>query len=168
MQARTLISVEEYLETVYRPDCEYVDGALLERNLGEIQHSDLQRALIEFFAPYRKTHGLKAFPEQRVQVSARRFRVPDVSVVRLPLSDTRIITQPPFLCIEILSPRDWMLEMEERINDYLRFGVPYVWVLDPYSHRAFAYTTEGRHEPPDGILRTSNPEITLSVADLFD
>ncbi len=42
MPARTLISVEEYLATSYRPDCDYVDGEVVERNLGEWDHSRLQ------------------------------------------------------------------------------------------------------------------------------
>lgn len=33
MAAGTQISVEEYLHTVYRPDCDYVDGVVEERNL---------------------------------------------------------------------------------------------------------------------------------------
>ena len=35
MFAGTLITVEEYLGSVYRPDCDYVDGRLEERNVGE-------------------------------------------------------------------------------------------------------------------------------------
>ena len=34
-----LISVEEYLNTTYRPDVEYVDGEIQERNLGEFDHA---------------------------------------------------------------------------------------------------------------------------------
>ncbi len=45
MASRTLISVEEYLRTSYRPDCDYVDGEVLERNVGELDHSWLQTAL---------------------------------------------------------------------------------------------------------------------------
>ena len=33
------ISLDEYLSTVYDPDCEYVDGELIERNMGESDHS---------------------------------------------------------------------------------------------------------------------------------
>jgi len=36
------ISVEEYLSTGYEPDCEYDDGVIVERNLGEFEHSFLQ------------------------------------------------------------------------------------------------------------------------------
>jgi Uma2 family endonuclease len=36
------LSVEEYLHTVYRPDVDYVDGRIEERNVGEFDHADLQ------------------------------------------------------------------------------------------------------------------------------
>jgi len=35
MGSTTLISVSEYLNTIYHPDCDYVDGEVGERNLGE-------------------------------------------------------------------------------------------------------------------------------------
>jgi hypothetical protein len=43
------ISVQEYLKTVYRPDCDYVDGVVEERNLGERDHSWIQGRLVTFF-----------------------------------------------------------------------------------------------------------------------
>jgi hypothetical protein len=36
MSTKTLVSVEEYFATSYRPDCDYVDGVIEERNLGEM------------------------------------------------------------------------------------------------------------------------------------
>ena len=39
MPTGTLISVEQYLATSYRPDCDYVDGRIEERNLGKLDHS---------------------------------------------------------------------------------------------------------------------------------
>ena len=41
-----LVSVEEYLHTSYSPDVDYVDGLLEERNVGEIDHSWVQKALL--------------------------------------------------------------------------------------------------------------------------
>ena len=38
----TLVSVQEYLDTAYSPDREYVDGQLVERHVGEHNHSRLQ------------------------------------------------------------------------------------------------------------------------------
>ena len=57
--------------------------------------------------------------------------------------------------------------MQQRIDDYLAFGVRYVWVIDPRSHRAWAHTTEGVREVKDGFLRAENPDITLPLAEIF-
>lgn len=43
------VSVEEYLSTGYEPDCEYEDGMVVERNLGEFEHSFLQTILATLF-----------------------------------------------------------------------------------------------------------------------
>lgn len=43
--ATTLISIAEYLRTSYRPDREYIDGVVLERNVGEYDHARLQIVL---------------------------------------------------------------------------------------------------------------------------
>jgi len=42
MSTATAVSLSEYLNTSYRPDCDYLDGELLERNGGERDHSRLQ------------------------------------------------------------------------------------------------------------------------------
>ncbi len=49
MHTSALVSVKEYLNTSYRPDCDYVDGHVVERNLGELDHSDLQTEIAFFF-----------------------------------------------------------------------------------------------------------------------
>lgn len=167
MPAGTLISVSEYLSTSYDPDCDYVDGEVLERNLGERDHSKIQRNLILYFGTRRKQWHVHVFPEQRVQVSPARFRVPDVCVIAGPEPDEQIFTKPPMLCVEILSPEDTMSRMQERIEDYLAFGVSHVWVLDPRTKRAYDYTSEGMREAKDGILRTDDPQITVPLAEIF-
>ena len=42
MLSATPVSVQEYLASVYRPDRDFVDGEVRERNLGELEHSLLQ------------------------------------------------------------------------------------------------------------------------------
>ena len=37
-----LVPVEEYLRTTYRPDRDFIDGELRERNIGERPHATLQ------------------------------------------------------------------------------------------------------------------------------
>ena len=81
MATSSLVSVSEYLSTSYRPDCDYVDGVVLERNWGEYDHSRLQGEILGCFYARRSPWGLCVLPEQRVQISPTRFRVPDVCVV---------------------------------------------------------------------------------------
>jgi hypothetical protein len=44
-----MASVAEYLNTTYRPDCDYVDGEVRERNLGEYEHSRPQMRIGAYF-----------------------------------------------------------------------------------------------------------------------
>jgi len=123
------VSVEEYLNTSYRPDCDYLEGELLERNVGEWDHSRLQ--------------GLAGPPPAGP-----------------------IVIQPPFLCVEILSPSDRFSEMRERVGDYLSFGVRYGWAIDPRTRQAFVYTATGVREVKDGVLPTDDPAILVILSEL--
>jgi Uma2 family endonuclease len=164
---RALISVEEYLTTVYRPDCDYVDGEVLERNMGERDHAWLQGTLTGYFYIRRKEWNVTILPEMRVQTNPTRFRIPDVCIV-LGDTDEQILTKPPFLCIEILSPDDRWARVKARINDFLAMGVPYVWVLDSQTRQAYVATpAEGLREVKDGILRTENPAFHVPLSELF-
>jgi Uma2 family endonuclease len=155
------------LASSFRPDCDYVDGHIEERNLGERTHGRIQGRLIKFLGRYEEPGKIEVLPEVRVQVRPQRFRVPDVCVV-LGDSDEEILTEPPFLCIEILSPEDRMTRIEERINDYLDMGVPYVWVLDPQTRKAFfATSAEGLREVTGGALRTENPVMEVPLSEIF-
>ena len=115
MKTVALIPVEEYLRTAYSPDRDYVDGEVQERNLGELDHSDLQGELIHFFRARKKSLKVHAFPEQRD----------------------------------------------------LKFGVPYVWVINPVDQRAWACTQDGNAEIRDGVLRTENPSLEVPLAQVF-
>ena len=100
------VSVEEYLSTVFEHDCEYVDGVIEERDLGEFEHAFLQGILTTIFNNHRAEWGVICLPEQRVQTQSSHFRVPDVTVLRSGTPRERILTHPPLLVIEIQSPED--------------------------------------------------------------
>jgi Uma2 family endonuclease len=167
MRTPALVSVEEYLSTDYSPDCDYVDGKVLERNMGEYDHARLQAALTAHLFNRRKELGIHVVTEQRVQVRLNRFRVPDICVVAGPEPDEQILTRPPFLCIEILSPEDRMERMQERIADYFAFGVRYAWLINPRTRQAWICTPGFMREAADGILRTEDPKICVPLAGLF-
>ncbi len=165
MPTRTVISVEEYLRTSYRPDCDYVDGEVVERNLGEWDHARLQGRILVYLARFEK-NGFIAVPEQRVQVKPSRFRIPDICVV---LGDPgeKILTKPPFICIEVLSPEDRSDRVQQRIDDYLKMGVSYVWVLDPIARLAYIGRPKGLEEVKQSVLTTENPRLELPLNEVF-
>jgi len=160
MAVAALVSVAEYLGQTYHPDVDYLEGTLLERNVGEIGHSDLQTALAAFVR--FRCPGYWAGVELRMQVKSERFRVPDVVILRGGRPEGSILTSPPLVAVEVLSPSDRMHEMQSRIDDYLAFGATAVWVLDPISHRAFINTHGAALEVLDGYL-TTPADVDLKV-----
>jgi Uma2 family endonuclease len=160
-----VIALDEYLSTVYEPDCEFVDGELIERNWGESDHSAVHGIVSALLYNQRRELGIYIFLSLRVQVAATRFRVPDIAVTKHK-GRGRILCEPPFLCVEILSPEDRASRMQLKIDDYLEFGVRYVWLIDPRFRKAWSYTSEGRREPSE-VLTTSDPPLTLSLGEIF-
>jgi Uma2 family endonuclease len=168
MRSSTVIPVEEYLNTSYRPDCEYLEGTILERNVGEYEHARLQMLLGARLVGMEKQLRTRTLIGQRVQVKSARFRVPDLCVIRASDPIEAIVRRPPFLCVEVLSREDRMSEMLERVEDYQSFGVPYVWVIDPRRRWARIYDNAGVHEMRDAVLWTADPEILIPFDQLFD
>ncbi len=167
MGRATLTSVEEYLNTSYSPDCEYLEGHIVERHVGEKDHRRLQAEITILLGSLRERLGIQVYVEQRVQVKAERYRTPDVCVTSGPPPQGQIFTTPPFLCIEILSRDDRASDLLDKIDDYLEFGVAFVWVVDPRTRRAWVHTASGGREVKNGVLVTRDPEISLPLTDLF-
>ncbi len=162
MLVASLIPVSEYLNTSYRPDCDYVDGELRERNLGEFEHSSTQGNMIFWLKLNYPGLADRVLPEQRVQVKAERYRVPDLCVTDAAAPVERITKTPPALCVEILSREDRMSDILDRVEDYFQMGVPACWIIDPFSRRGWIATHGQLSEPVDRILRAG--EIAMPVA----
>src|SRR5580658_7434844 len=113
MATAALIPLAEYLSTVYEPDCDYIDGQLEERNLGERPHATLQFILARIFHANRIAWDIECIPELRVQVGPQRYRIPDVTVIRRSAPVESIVRTPPLICIEVLSPEDRIQRMQE-------------------------------------------------------
>lgn len=154
------IPIEQYLETSYSPDREYLDGWIVERNVGQGEHSYTQVKIARRLDESADGKGFLVLTEQRTRVGIGRVRVPDISVVK---RLERVTTIPPLLCVEILSPDDRWSRVTAAIADYQSMGVPRVWIVDPFSRRAWIFSDD---QPPteilDGILRA--PEIGIDIS----
>jgi Uma2 family endonuclease len=162
-----LVSVQEYLRADYEPDLDYVDGRLEDRHVGEHDHGYLQILLGTIFTNNRRTWGVHSVTDVRVQVAPTRFRVPDVSVLRATDPRTPVLRQPPLIAIEILSPEDRLGRFTEKLDDYVSFGVPHIWVFDPQKRRAAKYSEGKLVWMREGELSVPGTPIRLDIAELF-
>jgi Uma2 family endonuclease len=168
MALAELASAEQYLHTSFEHDAEFVEGRIVERPVPTWEHACIQGFLIEELRIIGRRLGLFAVPEQRVQVRPDRFRVPDVCVVSVRPEGTlgrRIVTQPPYLCIEILSPEDSAVETLDKVREYLSFGVKWVWVIDPVSRSGQIHGADSVARAENGIFSTDLFSVDLSGAE---
>ncbi len=166
MATATQITIEQYLATSYHPDCDYVDGDVLERNLGKFDHSNLQRALMGLLFPREREWNIRVLPEQRLCVGPNRVRIPDVCILSRDQPIEQVFTRPPRVCIEILSEGDTLSSTRPRLIDYTNFGVPHIWIFDPASRQAWIWSTE-RFDPAPEALIVPNSPISLHLPTLF-
>jgi Uma2 family endonuclease len=161
------ISIEEYLSTTYRPDCDYVDGEVRERNVGGFDHGRLQARLAMWFGNHERDWRILVTVEQRVRVVPGRYRIPDVCVIDWDQPIEQVFTAPPLICIEVLSKDDSLRSIRERVDEYLAFGVPNVWIIDPVLRKAYVCTPSGFQEPESGTLQAAGSPIHVPLAGIF-
>jgi Uma2 family endonuclease len=165
MAVAELLSAEQYLHSSFEHDAEFVEGRLIHRPMPTWEHACMQGFLVRELWAIGRRLGLFAVPEQRVQTRPDRFRVPDVCVVAdKPEGEPgrRIVTRPPYLCVEILSPEDTAVETLEKIGEYLDFGVAWVWVIDPVSLTGQIHSRDGVVSAEDGIFSTNRFSVDIS------
>jgi Uma2 family endonuclease len=137
---------------------ELVDGRLVERNMGS-ESSRVGTRLCSRLDPFCEAHnlgivwgaanGYQCFPHQPSLV-----RRPDVSFVRfgrLPgdVPPKGWVKIPPDLAVEVVSPNDSAEEVEEKLADYRKVGVPLVWIIYPSARAARIHRSDG---PPGYLL----------------
>ena len=166
-EVEPLVSVEEYLNSSYEPDCEYVNGHLEERNVGEFDHGHLQALLATIFTVNREAWGVRAVTDVRTQTKVKNFRIPDLAIVRIGAPKERIFRHPPLLAIEILSPEDRMSRVQVRVNEMLDFGIEHIWIIDPETREAWTATKSGFLRAENGELSILGTAIRVVLTDLF-
>jgi len=149
--ATTQVSLNEYLTTDYEPDCDYVDGELEERNVGEKEHSAVQAFFIKWFALHEEQWKLEAYPQIRMRVAPRRVRVADIAILPIDSPYEGVLSTPPIAVVEVLSPEDRVSRYQARLDDYRSMGIASIWVIDPMRRKAFD-CSQGNWQPVDRLL----------------
>jgi Uma2 family endonuclease len=159
-----LVSVEEYLGTSYDPDMEFVDGVLVERNVGDWLHSRVQGNV--YFSLRKKYAQLKVAPELRSKTATTRYRIPDVSAV-LAAPSTDYLVEPAFLVAEILSKRDVMSVVMAKLKEYHATGVPNIWLIDPRLQSMCVYRPPALVEIEGDTIATADGSVELTRGEIF-
>ena len=161
-----------------KPETEWVRGRALQKVSPQRTHSLLQGALTTQLRRWASGRG-EAGPEWRFRVAppgeVRRPLVPDVAYVsneRLrPLSDEEIEIPPlaPNVAVEILSPGDRRVDLDDKIDVYLRAGSSLVIAVDPRRRLVELHDREHvvRLNESAVIEHRALPEFSYRVTDLF-
>ena len=164
-----LVSLDEYLNSAYEPDRDYVDGVLLERHVGTQRHALLQTILAVFFSQYRKSHRINVFTECRLLVDGAtgRHRIPDVMVLEVPYTKGKVVVDVPAIIVEIKSPDDTFDDIVDRCFDYEKLTVPNILVMDPDNQRAWLFHQGNLQLLTGTTIRLKELAIDFPFAQLF-
>ncbi len=160
----TGLSVDEYLDRSFDPECELLGGETRPKPLGTVTHSKMEqrltRLLEQFYGERRVQFGLSVIVGEDIVI-------PDVLVLASdrPAMHRDVLNEPPLLCVEILSPSQRPGEMLAKCERYREFGVPFCWVLDPVGRRAWEYHLT-QPEPREATEMFSGP-CHLRLRDVF-
>lgn len=158
MNARTALSVEEYLHTSFPDlDREYRDGELVERSLPDYLHGKAQGMLFAFFIALRAKLQLFPCVETRMRIRQNVYLIPDVAVF-WKQEPPNVPATPPLIAIEILSDDDRHARVRAKLDEYRAWGVAHVWLVDPHQRRLYACTDRFTE-----VATLEVPELGLTV-----
>jgi len=160
---------------------ELVKGALVEMAPAGGEQGEIGPNLVMFLGPYVRQNKLgrvfsneAAFTIDPVNNIARAPDVAFVAAGRLPTGALvkGAIPFPPDLAVEIISPSDVLLEVEEKVAEYLEAGVKLIWVINPrrkvvYVYRAGSNQRETLQGNADLDGEMIVPGFKIKIAELF-
>ncbi|MFN0096046.1 MAG: Uma2 family endonuclease [Dehalococcoidia bacterium] len=145
------------------------DGTLQERNMG-MRSDEVSGAAIELLRGfvYPRKLGVVFGGGTGLQIFAGRpLRVPRadagfISANRLPGGGAfeGHLQAVPDLLVEVVSPRDTVQDVENKVKEYLSAGVRLVWVLKPHAETLDVYRS-------DGTFARLTAQDTLSGGDVL-
>jgi Uma2 family endonuclease len=165
MGTKAAIPIGEDLHSSFPgPDREFRDGEIVERTTPDYLHGRTQALIAFFFETLRRQFSVFACVETRMKLRDGLYLIPDVAVF-WPSQPELVPEAPPLVAIEVLSSDDRLTAVREKLQEYLAWGVPHVWLVDPHSRRLYLCAT-GLTE----VTSFAIPElgITLGPEQLFD
>jgi Uma2 family endonuclease len=158
--------------------CELVDGVLVEKTVGA-EESVFAMAIGQLLLNFVRSRNLGVVlgPDGMLRILPKQVRIPDVCFIswdRLPgrkFPKKPIPHLAPNLAVEVLSASNTKKEMERKLRDFFAAGVELVWLVQPKTQTAEAYTSPvekrhiGKEESLDG--GTVVPGFSLPLEEIF-
>jgi Uma2 family endonuclease len=167
MATTTLLSVEEYLHTSYSPDREYRNGVLIERNVGDTNHSRVQTKLARYAGNRETQWKIEVFLELRIRVREDWYPLPDVCFYELPAPQEKVPSRMPLLWIEILSDEDRMIDVWDRARQVVECGSPYFWMINPNTLESELRTSSGQSLVANQTLTITDSPIVIPLLEVM-
>jgi Uma2 family endonuclease len=163
------LSLDKYLHSNWRPDCDFVDGLTEERNVGTLDHSCMVSYLLWALSGKQewKNWPVTPLPGLRMRVSPTRVRVPDVCVIARGGPREQILTHPPLAIFEVLDEEDRFSATMKKLEDFARFSVEYIWIIDPANRRVDRYVDGGLERVRTDELDVPETPIGVVLTELF-
>jgi Uma2 family endonuclease len=148
------LTPEELLKSPDGKHYELVDGTLVERKMSALS-SLVAIYVSQVLGAYCKEKGLGWVFDSELGYRCfswkpKQVRRADVSFIRLDRYSLAQVMQrgyvsiPPDLAVEVISPGDLVLELNQKLEEYLRAGVKLVWVIDPQLRVVWVHHPDGR------------------------
>jgi Uma2 family endonuclease len=168
MATTTLLSVTEYLRTSYSPDREYRDGMLIERDMGDINHSLVQTKLARYSGNRGRQWKTEVYVELRIRVREDWYPIPDVCLYELPAPQGKVPSRMPLLWIEILSDDDRMIDVWDKARQVVESGTPYFWVINPNTLESELRTVSGKSLVANQTLTIPDSPIVIPLLEVME
>lgn len=183
LQTKDLTGEDLLTISANNPDTRYelIEGELIEMPPTGLEHGKFEFRIAKLIDRFVEEHRLGTVMTGEVGYHTRSddktVRAADVafaSYERMPQDETpsNYGNIAPELIVEIVSPNDSATKIEEKVNEWLDFGVSLVWIVYPKTKHIHVFT----HDRSGTILRSDDTltgadvlqGFKVAVSDLFD
>lgn len=163
--AKKVWTDEELLRVKHEGKVELVNGRLIKMTPAGLEQGRVNARFTVRLGSYilRRKLG-EIFDAQTGFRPRRNMRAPDFSFVRKErLPDGRVPEGighfPPDLAVEVLGPKETISDYESKIAEYLDWGVPLIWILDPKTKTVTVVRQKGERVTLKGNDVLSGEEV---------
>ncbi len=187
IQTRMGMPLERFLEQSERTPFELIQGERKDRLPNIFIHNEIIRLLDAFIVSRQLGEVYSEMTFVQPDADDTNWivgsRIPDLMVyvgnriadykARTPNYRERPLALVPDFVIEIVSPSDKVIDLDEKIDAYLSDGVRLIWVINPQRRKATVYspdTEQPLHLSGDALLDGDDvlPGFRVSLAEVVE